>query len=72
MLLTGKVALVTGSATGIGNSVARLFAEHGASLILIDRNQPPNEATAAELERSGVKVKAVGLDLRDRAGIVQR
>ena len=69
MLLTGKVALVTGSATGIGNSVARLFAEHGASLILIDRNQPPNEATAAELERSGVKVKAVGLDLRDRAGI---
>lgn len=69
MLLTGKVALITGSATGIGNSVARLFAEHGASLILIDRNQPPNEATAAELESAGVKVKAVGLDLRDRAGI---
>ena len=69
MLLTGKVALITGSATGIGNSVARLFAEHGASLILIDRNQSPNEATAAELERSGVKVKAVGLDLRDRPGI---
>ena len=69
MLLTGKVALITGSATGIGNSVARLFAEHGASLILIDRNQQPNEATAAELERAGVKVKAVCLDLRDRPGI---
>jgi 3-oxoacyl-[acyl-carrier protein] reductase len=69
MLLQGKVALITGSATGIGNAVARLFAQHGASLLLIDRNQPPNEATAAELERNGVKVRAVGLDLRDRPAI---
>lgn len=69
MLLRGKVALITGSATGIGNAVARLFAEHGASLILVDRNQPPNEATAAELEKRGTRAKAVGLDVRDRAGI---
>src|SRR4051794_5584256 len=69
MLLQGKVALVTGSATGIGNAVARLFAEHGASLLLIDRNEPPNEATAAELERAGTKARAVGLDVRDRTGI---
>jgi 3-oxoacyl-[acyl-carrier protein] reductase len=69
MLLKDKVAMITGSATGIGNAVARLFAEHGASLLLIDRNQPPNEVTAAELERSGAKVRAIGLDLRDRAGI---
>jgi 3-oxoacyl-[acyl-carrier protein] reductase len=69
MLLDGKVALITGSATGIGNAVARLFAEQGASLVLIDRNQAPNEATAAELERAGAKVRAIGLDLRDRPGI---
>jgi 3-oxoacyl-[acyl-carrier protein] reductase len=69
MLLQGKVAMITGSATGIGNAVARLFAEHGANVLLMDRNQPPNEATATELERSGVKARAVGLDLRDRAGI---
>jgi 3-oxoacyl-[acyl-carrier protein] reductase len=69
MLLQGKVAMVTGSATGIGNAVARLFAEHGASLLLIDRNQPPNEATAVEFEKAGTKVRAVGLDLRNRAGI---
>jgi 3-oxoacyl-[acyl-carrier protein] reductase len=69
MLLRNKVALITGSATGIGNAVARLFAEQGARLVLIDRNQPPNEATAAELEKAGATVRAVGLDLRDRAGI---
>ena len=53
MLLHGKVAMITGSATGIGNAVARLFAEHGAGLLLIDRNQQPNEATAAELGKAG-------------------
>jgi NAD(P)-dependent dehydrogenase (short-subunit alcohol dehydrogenase family) len=67
--LEDKVALITGPATGIGNAVARLFAEHGASLLLIDRNQPPNEKTAAELERAGAKVRVVGLDLRNRTGI---
>ena len=69
MLLKGKVALITGSAVGIGNEVARLFAEHGASLILIDRDQVRNRATADELERSGAAVRAIGLDLRDGAAI---
>jgi 3-oxoacyl-[acyl-carrier protein] reductase len=69
MLLNGKVALITGSATGIGNAVARLFAEHGARLVLIDRNREQNEATAAELEKVGATVRAVNLDLRDRPAI---
>lgn len=68
-MLQGKVALITGSATGIGNSIARLFAAHGASVILVDRNQPPNELTARELESEGLKARAVGLDLRNRPGI---
>jgi 3-oxoacyl-[acyl-carrier protein] reductase len=38
MLLRGRVAIVTGAATGIGEAVARLFAEHGASLWLMDRD----------------------------------
>jgi len=69
MLLKDRVALITGSATGIGNEVARLFANQGASLLLVDRNQTANDATAAELERAGAKVRAVGLDVRDRAAI---
>ena len=48
--------MITGSATGIGSATARLFAEHGAKLVLIDRNEPPNEATAAELEKAGTSI----------------
>lgn len=69
MLLKGKVVLITGSATGIGSGTARLFAEHGANLVLLDRNREQNLITAGEVERTGVRVQAVHLDLRDRAAI---
>jgi 3-oxoacyl-[acyl-carrier protein] reductase len=69
MLLKGKVALVTGSAAGIGNEVARLFGEHGASLVLFDRDRERNQAAAASLERAGVPVRAAGVDLRDGAAV---
>ncbi len=49
MLLKGKTAIVTGAATGIGEGVARLFAEHGADVILIDRDSARNEAVAQSL-----------------------
>ena len=37
--LDGQVALITGAATGIGRAVAELFAEQGASLVLLDRKE---------------------------------
>ena len=36
--LLGKVAIVTGGASGIGAATARLFAQHGASVLLTDSN----------------------------------
>lgn len=38
--LHGKIAIVTGAASGIGAATARLFAEHGATVFGIDRNEP--------------------------------
>jgi 3-oxoacyl-[acyl-carrier protein] reductase len=69
MLLDTKVALVTGAGTGIGQEIARLFAEHGARLVLLDRNAEANQATAHSLDPSGKRAIAVNVDVRDRPSI---
>jgi 3-oxoacyl-[acyl-carrier protein] reductase len=68
MLLRNKVAVITGSANGIGQAVAALFAENGASLLLLDRDAEGNRRTAGDL-RSTARVIDVALDLRDRPAI---
>lgn len=70
MLLRDKVALITGSATGIGNAIARIFAENGASLLLLDRNAEENRRTASDLRSSsGTRVLDLTVELRDRPAI---
>jgi len=46
MLLQNKTAIVTGAATGIGEAVARLFGEHGAHLLMMDRDAAGCQAVA--------------------------
>ncbi len=69
MLLDTKVALITGTGTGIGQEIARLFAEHGARLVLLDRNGEANQATAHSLDPSGQRAIAANVDVRDRPSI---
>jgi NAD(P)-dependent dehydrogenase (short-subunit alcohol dehydrogenase family) len=55
--LTGKVAVVTGAASGIGQGIARRLAEAGAFVALLDIDEVRGEATAAELrEISGASL----------------
>lgn len=51
--LDGKVALVSGGATGCGAAAARLFADEGAAVGILDINQEAGEALAAGLQRAG-------------------
>ena len=47
--LQGKVAIVTGGASGIGGAVTRLFAERGARVVVVDLQREAGEALALEL-----------------------
>ncbi|HEY7910916.1 MAG TPA: SDR family oxidoreductase [Blastocatellia bacterium] len=52
-LLAGKSAIVTGSGRGIGQSIAKLFSEHGASVVINDLDQEVAQATANEINEAG-------------------
>src|ERR1700678_263096 len=66
--LPGKVALVTGSAGGIGLGIARACAGAGMKVVLSDIDEAALEQAAAELEETGADVMAVPLDVTDRDG----
>jgi NAD(P)-dependent dehydrogenase (short-subunit alcohol dehydrogenase family) len=63
----GKVALITGSASGIGKATARLFAREGARVVCADLNGPGAETTAAEIKQAGGDAVAVQANIASEA-----
>lgn len=62
----GKVAVVTGAASGIGRGLAERFADEGMRVVLADIEADPLQATAAALTARGAEVRAVTCDVSDQ------
>ncbi len=63
MRLEGKVAIVTGAASGFGEGIARRFADEGASVVLADIADEAGEAVTADLRENGAKARYVHADV---------
>ena len=67
--LTGKVAVVTGAASGIGKATATAFAAEGMKVVLADIEQAALDAAVAELTEAGHTVLGVRTDVSDSASV---
>jgi 3-oxoacyl-[acyl-carrier protein] reductase len=68
--IAGRVAIVTGAASGMGRATARLFASEGAQVALVDRDGEACAAVAGEIAADGHPgCRAYALDVADHAAI---
>jgi NAD(P)-dependent dehydrogenase (short-subunit alcohol dehydrogenase family) len=67
--LEGKVAVVTGGASGIGLAMARRFASEGARIVLADLAEDALRSVASDMESDGVEVLAVPTDVADAESV---
>ncbi|MFQ5897357.1 MAG: SDR family NAD(P)-dependent oxidoreductase [Candidatus Methylomirabilia bacterium] len=69
MRLKNKIAVVTGSGTGLGRAIALMFGREGASVVVNGRRPGPIEAVAKEIEAAGGGALAVAADVTKVADI---
>jgi NAD(P)-dependent dehydrogenase (short-subunit alcohol dehydrogenase family) len=71
MRLEGKVALVTGSTRGIGRTIAEMFAEEGAKVVVSGRSVDKGEKNVSRIRDAGGEAMFVPLDVADESSVQQ-
>jgi len=67
--LTGKVAIITGAAGGIGKEIAKRFATEAAEVVIADLQLAAAQTTADEINRAGGTAMAVAMDVSDESAV---
>lgn len=69
--IAGRVAIVTGAASGMGRATAHLFSDEGAKVAVIDLGQDRVDAVVKEITDSGGTAQGWVLDVSDRDGVAR-
>ena len=67
--LSGKVAIITGSASGIGKEIAKRFAAEDAKVVIADLQETAAQATANEISQTGAVAMGVAMDVSDESAV---
>jgi acetoin reductase-like protein len=69
LLLTGKTAIVTGAARGIGKAISLALAGEGAAVVVVDLNAEGAEQTAAEIRQAGFSAHGIQADVTKKSSV---
>lgn len=68
-LLSGRVAIVTGGASGIGRATAELLGQQGAAVAIADLDEVDAQVACAAIEAAGGRAMALRIDMRDEGQV---
>src|SRR6185295_12832853 len=67
--LSNKIAVITGAASGIGQSIAQAFAAAGATVCILDRDEPGAQSTAEGIRAAGGQAEVILADVSDESSV---